>query len=373
MFVAINVALLIGSGVRVGGDSGIYVDGAEKMLSGRMLTARQPSYAGYIAVVAASQAVGAGLWGVVAVQLAAAIGAAVAVYCLALELGGRLAGGTAVLLFAADINTNRWHAYVLSDSLYASLLVIATWLVYRAAARGPKPQAPSLKPYASASVVLLAAGLIRPEGWFLIPAAIAYWVARLDAPASRRVAMLAGGVLACAVLYGAMAPRLGGNLSAVGPAEMLRRGQTIWEYDGWRVAMPDDPALSSQGGSAAALEYGVRHPLATARLMAARLLVHVVHVRPYYSMPHNLTIAAWLAPFYLLTLVGAWATRRQALLWWCAIALVSQSVVVALTHADWDGRYLGHVMPLLYPCAACGLLFVLQRIMPSWHGRLVVR
>lgn len=375
MFVAINIALLIGSGVRVGGDSGIYVDGAEKMLSGRMLTARQPSYAGYIAVVAASQAVGVGLWGVVAVQLAAAIGAAVAVYGLALELGGRLAGGVAVLLFAADINTNRWHAYVLSDSLYASLLVIAVWLVYRAGAqtrslRGEAHLQVRLKPYVVAALGLLAAASIRPEGWFLIPAAIAYWVARLDAPASRRAAMLAGGVLACAVLYAAVAPRLGGNLSAVGPAEMLRRGQTIWEYDGWRVAMPDDPALSSQSGNAAALEYGVRHPLATATLMAARLGVHAVHVRPYYSLSHNLMIAVWLAPFYLLTLIGAWATRRQALLWWCAIALASQSVVVALTHADWDGRYLGHVMPLLYPCAACGLLLVLQRVMPAWHARV---
>ena len=142
-----------------------------------------------------------------------------------------------------------------------------------------------LKPYVVASLGLLAAASIRPEGWFVIPAALIYWVARIDGT-SRKVAVLGSGAVVCAMLFAAVAPRLGGNLSAVGPAEMLRRGQTIWEYDGWRVAMPDDPALSSQSGNAAALEYGVRHPLATATLMAARLGVHAVHVRPYYSLSH---------------------------------------------------------------------------------------
>ena len=362
------------SGVKAGGDTGIYVDGAAALLNGQPLTARQPSYVGYIAVVAAFQAVGAGLAGLVIAQVAAAVVAAVAVYRLAVELGGRLAGSLAVLWFAFDINTNRWHAYILSDSLYASVLVIGVWLVYRAGlksqAPSPKPQAPSLKPYASASVVLLAAGLIRPEGWFVIPAAVLYWVFRTDGTAGRKMAALGAGLVACLGLYGVVAPRLGGNLQAVGPAEMLRSGQTIWEYDRWRVAMPDDPVWASQTGSGAAVVYAVRHPISTVKLMAARLLVHAVHVRPYYSRAHNLVIAAWLLPLYAVAIAGAWAQRRNPLLWWCGLALATQALVVALTHADWDGRYLAHVMPLVYPFAACGLAALLLRAMPAVHDRL---
>ena len=376
-FVAGNLALLLWSGIKAGGDTGIYLDGATALLSGQALTERQPSYLGYIAVVAAFQAVGAGLTGVVIGQLAAATAAAWAVYRMAVEIGGRLAGGLAVLLFAVDVNTNRWHAYILSDSLFMSFLTVAVWLVYRAGVPGPKPQAPSpkpqapsLKPYASASVVLLAAGLIRPEGWFVVPAAITYWVAKLDGSAGRRLTMLAGGALACAALYVVIAPRLGGNLEAVGPAEMLRRGQTIWDYDGWRVPMPDDAAWSSRKGSAAAVMYAVRHPLGTAALMSARLAVHAAHVRPFYSMTHNLMIAAWLLPVYAAAVAGAWGARRQALVWWCGIAVATQALVVALTHADWDGRYLGHVMPLIYPCAACGLAALLHRAVPTVHDKL---
>ena len=355
------------SGIKAGGDTGIYIDGAAALLNGQPLTARQPAYVGYIAVVAAFQAIGAGLAGLVIAQVAAAVVAAVAVNRLAVELGGRLAGILSVLWFAFDINTNRWYAYILSDSLYTSVLVIGVWLVYRAAL---KPQAPRLKAYAAATLVLVAAGLIRPEGWFVIPAAVLYWVFRIDGTAGRKMAALGAGLVACLGLYGVVAPRLGGNLQAVGPAEMLRSGQTIWESDRWRVAMPDDPVWASQTGSGAAVVYAVRHPISTVKLMAARLLVHAVHVRPYYSRAHNLVIAAWLLPLYVAAIAGAWAQRRNPLLWWCGLALATQALVVALTHADWDGRYLAHVMPLVYPFAACGLAALLLRAMPAVHDRL---
>lgn len=200
---------------------------------------------------------------------------------------------------------------------------------------------------------------------------MAYWVTRLDGAAVRKVVAGGAGVVACAGLYAVVAPQLGGNLRAVGPAEMLRSGQTIWEYDGWRVAMPEDPAwVSSTSGTGAAVSYALHHPVSTATLMGARLLAHAGHVRPYYSTAHNLMIAAWLLPLYAAAIAGAWIARRQPLLWWCALALATQSLVVALTHADWDGRYLGHVMPLVYPFSALGLVALLQRSAPALHARL---
>ena len=113
---------MLWSGVRTGGDSGMYLDGANALLNGQPLTGRQPSYLGYITVVAGLQAAGAGLAGIVITQLAAATVAALAVYRIAVELGGRLPGAIAVLLFALDVDTNRWHAFVLSDSLFLSSL-----------------------------------------------------------------------------------------------------------------------------------------------------------------------------------------------------------------------------------------------------------
>lgn len=353
VFAVITGAQSLISGVRLGGDSGMYLDGARALAEGQALSVRQPSYAAYIAFLAVIQATGAGLVGVVVAQLAAACGAAAAAGKIAADVAGRPAAILAILMFAIDFETNRWHAFILSDSLFLSLLVISVWLVYRAL------------PLRTGAVVLalfmmLAAALVRPEGWFVVPAAIVLWIiAGLRQPIARAAAAMTL-VAAAGALVLLVAPRLSGNLTAVGPADMLRQGQTIWDFNGWRIAMPADPVFDDgQASSADAIVYATRHPLSTATLMAARVGVHFLHVRPFFSTAHSIVVLAWLAPVYALAAWGFWRARRHLLARWCLAALATQTLVVALTHADWDGRYLAHVMPLIYPFAAAALAMAL--------------
>jgi hypothetical protein len=355
VFVLLNAAQMMWSGVRIGGDSGMYLDGALNLAGGQPLSVRQPSYAAYIAFLALVQSTGVGLIGVVAAQLAAACGAAVVVGKMAAQLAGHSAAVLAILMFAMDFDTNRWHAFILSDSLFLSLLVGSVWLVYRAL------------PLRAGGMILavvatLAAALVRPEGWFLVPAAMLFWIAYGTSRIAIRVAAVAALVVAAGILTVAVAPRLSGNLAAVGPADMLRRGQTIWDFDGWRVPMPADAVFDDGRASTAdALVYGMRHPLSTAALMAARVAVHFAHVRPFFSGAHNAALVSWLMPVYLLTLSGLWRWWRHPMCRWVAMAIASQTLVVALTHADWDGRYLSHVLPLMYPLAAAALATALTK------------
>lgn len=354
------------SGVRLGGDSGIYLDGASALLNGQPLTVRQPSYAGYICFVTFFQAIGAGLVGIVIGQVAAATVAAYAVYLMARQLGGPPAAIAAVALAAIDFDTNRWHAFVLADSLYASVLAIAVWLVYRAGSQPGGPNGRHAAPYVVASLVLLVAASIRPEGWFVIPAAAAWWVSRAAATTVGRWGGIAAVGAGCVLLVAVMAPRLSGNAEAVGPGEMLARGQTIWEYDGWRLAMPAASPVPAESGSAGrAVRYALQHPVHTAALMAARAGVHFAHVRPYFSSSHNAAITMWLLPLYALVFYGWWRVRTHALARWTLAVIATQTLVVILTHADWDGRYLSHVLPIAYPFAARGLMPVLNRLAPA--------
>lgn len=362
VFVLVNTLIAFATGVRVGLDTGIYVDGGAALLQGQPLTARQPSYVGYIAFVALLQRLGLGLAAIVAGQLIAATVAAVVVFWFASALGGAAAGAVAVLFLTADVETNRWHSYVLSDSLFASALVIETWLVYRAAMVRRIPW------YVVASMALLLTATIRPEGWFVVPVAAIYWIVQAPVSVSRRATALAVLLVLCGVLAGVVGPRLGGNVEAVGPGEMLRRGQTIWDYEGWRLPMPSDaPRDAAAGSGLDAARYATKHPVSTIMLMGARVAVHFAHVRPFFSRAHNLLTVAWLLPVYLCAALGVVVCRRQSLTRWCAMVLGSQTLVVALTHADWDGRYLAHVIALIYPFAGVGLVEMIGRL----RGRTV--
>jgi 4-amino-4-deoxy-L-arabinose transferase-like glycosyltransferase len=354
IFAVVNLGLFAYGGVHLGGDTGLFLDGAQRLLEGRRLIQREPSYLGYLSVVAFSQGLGGGLVGVVLLQIAVATLGAGAVYRLGMELGGSRTAMVAAGLLTVDVDVNRWHTYVLADSLFISMFAVCAWAVYLAAHQRQGAV------YFVALGLLLATGLIRPEGWFAFPAAGLYWVARGVKRRPARLMASAGVVAACVAASLVVAPRLSGNLRAVNPAGMLERGQTIWDYDGWRLAMPES-APDSSGRPPGPIQYALRHPIATGQLMLARIAVHLAHVRPFYSLAHNLAIVVWLLPIYALAAVAIRTSWTQPLTRWCAMAFASQAVVVAMTHADWDGRYLAHVMPIVYPFAAAGFWMLVRR------------
>jgi hypothetical protein len=346
LFIVVNLGLLAVNGVRHGGDTPLYLDGASRILDGRPLIDREPSYAGYVLVVAAAQAIGIGTLGVVVLQVLLGAVAAAAVYLLGVALAGRVAGAIAATLYGIDVDTNRWHQFILADSIYVSLMTIGVLLTHRAAIRR------DLEPVFSAFGVLIIAAFVRPEGWVLLPVAGCFVIVMR----ARTIRSSFGGVMtlcgAMAVVAALLAPSYQSNLRAVGPGNMLQRGQTIWEYDGWRVAMPPGDVTDRAEG---AFEYALRHPVVTAKLMVARVGVHFAHVRPFYSTPHNVVIVVWLVPVYTAAAYAIWRLRRQPLTLWVLAAITTQTLVVAVTHAEWDGRYLAHVLPLIDTLVGAGI------------------
>ncbi len=291
-------------------------------------------YLGYVGLVALSSVAGTGLTGVVAVQLGAAALAALALFDLGRQLCGRLAGMLAAAAFIIDFDIARWHAYILSDSLYISFVVIATWFIHRAAQRG-------WGAYAMAALAALVTASIRPNGWIFGPLCAVYWIGRSALGKWTRVAV------ACALLAG-----LGGIVSIV---LYQRYGAVIVNPPrGW------DNARAFADVWLGLFGYG---PEGENRLAqsANRLLMELAHVRPQYSFRHNAIIVAVLAVTYPLAVAGFIRERRQPLSRWMLAVIAGHMAVVALTFADRDGRYLLYVFPLILVFAGCGAAALLAR------------
>jgi hypothetical protein len=344
--------MLLHSGVRLGGDSSRYIDGARGLLRGRLpLGYYYWSYGTYTAVVAAMQATGAGLAGVVGVQVGVAAIAGLALASLAVALGGPAAGVVGAAFLVANPDVARWHAYILTDSLYISAVAIAAWAVWRAAERQGAW-------YGLALLVLTPATLLRPNGLVLLPVAGLFWIVR-GVIARNWTGVGLGAIVITGLLLLVFSPRVHHTMGAV-PGSFLRSGRVLYEESVFRREMPPDPAPGRRGWRAD-LGYVARHPGATFALGARRVAVELAHVRPYYRRRHNLLIVAMLLPLYTLAAVGVAATWRHPLTLWLLALVGAHLLVVALTLADHDGRFLLHILGPLAALAGAGFAFLARR------------
>jgi hypothetical protein len=343
--IVVNVAIVAAVGIQEGFDTRVFRSGAAHMLAGEPLQGKEPSYRGYAALLAVCRTLGVGERGVIAFQFGVAALATLALFALGRLLGGVTAGTLAAAFFVVDVDVARWHVYLLTDSLYMSLVVLATWSVHRAAGA-------SWPSRAGAAVVVACAAILRPNGWLLVPIALIYWIVKTSVQPSMKLAASAAVLLAFA---GALAFS-GTSRSAFQserPDESLRQGVLISNFDGWRLTMPAD-AVPSEPNAGRILSYILRHPWATTKLAAARVGIELAHARPFYSRAHNVVVLGMLALIYPFVALGFARHVDQPLAWLIAAVVVSDFLVVAATFADWDGRFLLHTFPLMLVLASAG-------------------
>jgi 4-amino-4-deoxy-L-arabinose transferase-like glycosyltransferase len=348
LFLLVNLALLLGGGIRLGGDSPRYLEGAENLLRGLPLQGRQLSYSGYAFLIAFCRLTGAGLTGVVFTQLVLAATASVALYDLGRRLHGHRAGLIAAGLFASNPDIARWNAFILTDSLYISLVILSVWCVDTATRRGRYW-------YAIAAAPLAMAALVRPNGMFLLMVALTYVVGRSISRQSLRWLIISGIILAF-VLGAIIASRFYPPSSLEHPEVTLRKG--ITGINSWRVSMPAE-LTPIKGEWSAALGYAARHRFAYFRLALARVSIELIHIRPFYSIRHNIILLATLPLIYFSALLGFRLNRDRSLAHLILLVISSHLFLVALTFADGDGRFLLYVLPLIClfsSCAAASLI-----------------
>lgn len=355
VFLLLNLVLVaLGGMVRLGGDSPVYIRGADLLRQGHLFAGRPGLWLGYASVIALWEVVGIGLRGVVATQLVAAALAGLAQYDLGRQLGGRWVGLLVALFLVANPDIARWHTFIMTDSLYTSLVVLVAWAAHRAAERRGGW-------YILAGLLVLGAGLMRPEGLLLLPLAASYWLIRaLPRRGARWLAV--GGVAGLFILGVLTAPFARAAVQFEEPLTFLQRGDIVSTYTGWLLPMPAATTPAGAGQLGAVAEYVARHPLATVALAGARMGAELIHIRPFYSARHNLAVLACLLPLYLLALLGIRRVWGTSLAKWLLALIGSHLPMAALLGANWDGRYLLFFLPLILVFSACELGGWLRRV-----------
>lgn len=340
-------------GPREGGDTIRYVEAAAAWGQGQWPSGRDAFFPIYNLFLAALFGLGLGTAGVVLVQCLLSGVAAWRLYHLAASLYDHRVGILAALLYVTCPELQVWNLYVLTESLFVSLTIVALSLLVSAERPGA---------WVAAGVATLAAAMVRPHGLALLGAAAAFGLAALRPGARLTVGAVVGGVAVAAVIGRAIQPW-------VRVAGQYRRGTVIWGYPASATPLPDLVLPSGMAGHPVLEFLGVlvTQPRSVVSLAVRRVAYEWLHIRPFYSMAHNAIIAATLFPLYLL---AAWGVTRQPRRPGARVLLLGlpalQSMFVALSFADWDGRHLLVMLPSVFVFAAAGAIDAFDR---AWAWR----
>jgi hypothetical protein len=348
---AVCAGAVLALGASTAGDSPRYVESARALLAGQPPTGKAAGYSGFAAVLAGVIALTGDPLAIAWVNALAMALAACAVVFHTHLLFGRVASVAAGVLIVANLELANWTRYVLTDALYTAAVTIAACAVEAAS----RMRRHSL----AAAAACLSAASLRPEGWLLPPIAAVAAAARR----SRRLAVMTAASMLALAVFAATRPNVARAVQFETPEQWLARGTVIWATDIWRVEMPpSDRRYSSwQDGLHLALE----QPVASARLALARVGAELVHIRPFYSMRHNVAIVLFYAPLFLLAAAGASERFARPGVPFVLVVIAGQLAVVALTFADADGRFLMHVVPLITVLAGGGVARMLARFRPA--------
>jgi hypothetical protein len=347
---ALSAWFTLRAGIPNAGDTPRYLQAGELLMRGEKPTS-PPGYRGYEAIVGLITTAHLGSAGVVAFQFAAAAVAVFAVYQLGRRLHGPNAGLLAALIASANLDVARWHAFVLSNSLYASAVSIAAWTVHEATSG----RRAFILWAVLSSVVAIGA---RPEGGALALVLISYVTARVLArsPPRGRGVIVGGAIVVIVALFATLGPSLARGTSAAVNGSNVVSGVVVWGERGQslRVGMPPADTLP-RWDLGDYVAYAARHPLDYARLVGTRIAAEFGHVRPYYSLRTNIVMPAILLVLYIAAVVGYRRAHDRALARLLAAIVAVHGAIIGLTFAESDGRLLVHSMGPITVLAGAGL------------------
>ena len=360
IWIAVNVGLVQVFGFSDGGDSPRYYGSAEKFLAGELPGGKSRSYLGYSLFVTPFVALGLDRFAIGCVQILLSGIAVLCLYHLGVFLYTRVVGFIAGSLFAAFPDIHYWNLVVLPDSLFTSMLVISSYLLLSATNR---------RQITLALILTLYTCTIRPNGVALAAALVVYGLYLLWQAKQLKwlVALSIAGLICLPILWNTIGFMLRGEQVL----KQYTEGILIWGYTDNALTFSEELSdrVENTWHPLATIAFFIfEHPYYFFSLVINKLFYFYSHVRPYFTTNHNLISLAFLLPAYVFAFIGirtSTSDQRKARVLLLSL-LFFQSVIVALTFADWDARHLIPVVFVIFLYAAVGVTKIILGLFPTY-------
>ncbi len=353
LFIAVNLFLFIVTGVHTGLEADKYVTEGNYLYDhGGFTASKYIFYLPVILLVYACRFLSVSVTWVAAAQI---LLSAVALRCffrLAAGMSDLRVATIASSLLALFIPLQLWNLFLYSDSIFISLTMIYAWIVYSQGNKGTR----------GTLIILLFLFLLifsRPHGLLIVPPTLLFLIFRKQSKKERLIsAALCAGMLVIMYLFLNAAFSGGGDMDAMKPF--------IEEHVICFVPMKPEGAKLDLIHTASPVNdllfYVFHNPLHFARLTVLKLCSFFNLTRPYYSRAHNIALAVFIIPVYLLFLTGLrrfFGGQRHIVLYITAL-LILYPFGATFQCDDWHSRFTMVVFPYILLTASMGIVTLLQ-------------
>lgn len=312
-----------------------YVGCAEQVLRGEFsdLLGNYLKYGAYVIFLLPFVALGMP-WMAVLAQIVIGIFAAHALGRMAERITGRTAAGhlaMAMLLFCYPVQL--WTLALYTEAFFTSISILFVEHITRAD-----------RPDASTFALALITVFARPVGMLCVGSALLWKIARSPTLSRSRRWLPAGyaTILLLAIsLPGIRAPQLEPIVDAHIIAGIPRDPGAMAKFDGSSIR-------------SAQIFLVERHGLAEWSLLFLRRTASLFTLtRPYFSISHNLLKGMWML-LYPIAIYGIWRQWKQPAVQLLTGIFILNTLLVGLTHDEWNGRFMVPLLPWIIVLAVAG-------------------
>lgn len=353
LFCGVSIYLFYRHGVKIVNDSSRYLEYAGNLENGFYFDQHNFWYIGYVLFVFVINLFFDGPLSIVIAQYILSLIAVVLVYKTSLLLfintKAAIISSVSYILFIEILS---WNSYILCESLYCSLTCISLYLIACTYKRTDPP--PYL--YILTAVAVGITTLTKPTGIALLGAILTIAFIRLWHN-KKNISFRIAAALVVGTTFILVINKM---LSTYLVIENYQLGEVIYAittlphnalYDTLIIDPPDNIYIPSQQYPPLLriVMFILNNPFYFFWLFSSKVFYFIFHIRPYWSLTHNLFTLLFLIPFYFYCIRAFVAQNIQKeIKIFSAIYLLIHCISIGLTSEDWDGRFLMPLLPLIF-------------------------
>jgi hypothetical protein len=242
----------------------------------------------------------------------------------------------------------QWNTCLLTESMFISLVLLFVWAL--------SIENNSRKWFTLLLISILATSL-RPNGGILLLSTCAIYSVQQIKLDKRFLLVFSIGIIIMLFVLQNETDTFYQFL-----LDSFNKGEIICGYKNASIHTTYTTNDSSSGSVTKILHLITQHPSKSMQLYIGRFIELWSDVRVYYSLVHNLFIACFLLFAYTMAAIGCIQYRKvyTALVWTTALYCGLNTLLVMITYADWDGRFLAPLLPMIFIWSGLGIYFSIQ-------------